>query len=88
MDTGVGSEFNPIGVHTQQCDVVIVRRRAIPLVLDHPQHFVVDVFRFFCIAAIVFQKSHADVFRIKSMFEIVRNIMGFFYILCMKKRLY
>lgn len=66
MNTGVGSEFHSIGFHTQQCDVVVVRRRAIPLVLDHLQHFEVDVFRFFCIATIVFQKSHADVFRFES----------------------
>lgn len=75
MDTGVGSEFHSIGVHTQQCDVVVVRRRAISLVLYHPQYFEVDVFRFFCVAAIVFQKSHAYVFRFESIFEIVQNIM-------------
>lgn len=78
MNTGVGSEFHPIGIHTQQCDVVVVRRRAIPLVLDHPQYFEVDVFRFFVITAIVFQKSHAYVFRVESMFEMVRNIIVIF----------
>lgn len=85
MNTGVGSEFHPIGFHTQQCDVVVVGCRAIPLVLDHPQHFEVYVFRFLCIAAIVLQKSHADVFSFESMFEIVRNIIVIFYI---KQRLY
>lgn len=75
VDTGVGSEFNPIGVHPQQCDVVVVRSRAVTLVLDHSQHFEVDVFGFLCIATIVFQKSYADIFRFESVFKIVRNVL-------------
>lgn len=68
VDTGVGSEFNPIGVHPQQCDVVVIRSRTVTLVLDHSQHFEVDVFCFLCIATVVFQKSYADIFRFEPVY--------------------
>lgn len=69
MYTGIGTEFHALGVQSQQRDVVVVRGRAVSLVLDHPGHFEIDVFGFVVATTVVFQKSYADIFS----FESVRN---------------
>lgn len=65
MDASVGTEFHAFGVHAQQRDIVVVRRRAVSLVLDHSQHFQIDVFGLVAGAAVVFQQSDPDVFPVK-----------------------
>lgn len=74
MDAGVRAEFHAFGVHAQQRDIVVVRRRAVPLMLDHPQHLQIDVFGLVVGAPVVFQQSDADVFP----FEPVRNTTSSF----------
>lgn len=61
IDAGVLAELHAFRVHSQQRDVVVVRGRVVPFVLNHSRHLEVDVFRFRRVAAVVFQEPDADV---------------------------
>lgn len=70
MDTGVGSEFHTVSVQSQESDIVVVGSRTVTLVFDHSQHFVIHVFRFIVVAAVVFQKTNADIFSFESILNL------------------